>query len=118
MEEERAKKNMIMELTLEFSILTMKYCDLLESKRKYNIANQLFRSATAIGALVREAQNCESKADFIHKMKIAAKEGDETQYWFQLSKEYNDFPPPEELFTKLNSINKILSKIITTSKQK
>jgi four helix bundle protein len=118
MEEERAKKNLIVELTLEFSFLIMEYCDLLESKRKYNLANQLFRSGTAIGALVREAQNCESKADFIHKMKIAAKEGDETEYWLLLSKQLKELSAPEILFSKLSSINKILNRIITTSKSK
>ncbi len=118
MDEERAKKNLIVELTLEFSFLVKNYCEQLETARKYNLANQFFRSCTAIGALVREAQNCESKAYFIHKMKIATKEGDETEYWLLLSRHYKNVPPPEMLFSKLESINKILNRIITTSKGK
>ena len=51
------------------------------------MSKQFMRSGTAIGALVREAQNAESKADFIHKLAIAQKECDETMYWIQLMKE-------------------------------
>ena len=53
-------------------------------KRSILLSNQLFRSGTSIGANSFEAQNAESKADFIHKIKIAAKEADETQYWLIL----------------------------------
>jgi four helix bundle protein len=48
------------------------------------MANQLFKSGTSIHANIREAQNAESKADFIHKMKIAAKEAEETEGWILL----------------------------------
>ncbi|MBS1659336.1 MAG: four helix bundle protein [Bacteroidetes bacterium] len=116
MDEERAAKNLIVELTLEFSYLIMDYCDQLEAARKYNLANPLFRSGTAIGALVREAQNSESKADFIHKLKIAAKEGDETEHWLLLARKVKNAPPAEILFEKLKSINRILNRIIATSK--
>lgn len=70
------KDNLIVKLTFEFSLLIIDFTESLESKRKFNMSNQLFRSGTSIGANVREAQNAESKADFIHKMKIAAKEAD------------------------------------------
>ncbi len=82
------------------------------------MANQLFKSGTSIGANVHEAQNAESKADFIHKMKIAAKEADETLYWISLceaSKNY--FSPSEEIKSNLHSIIRIISKIIGTSKR-
>jgi len=48
------------------------------------VARQLLKAGTSIGANVREVQNAESKTDFIHKMKIAAKETDETEYWLEL----------------------------------
>ncbi|MCX6199569.1 MAG: four helix bundle protein, partial [Bacteroidetes bacterium] len=64
------KPNLIVDLTFEFSLKIIEYSELLEVKRRFNIANQLFRSGTSIGANVREAQNAESKADFIHKIKI------------------------------------------------
>jgi four helix bundle protein len=60
--------------TIAFSLEVIKYVELLEEKRKFVIANQLLKSGTSIGANVHEAQNAESKADFVHKFKIAAKE--------------------------------------------
>ena len=80
------KKNVIVDLTLQFSLKIIYYCEELESKKKYIIARQLLKSGTSIGANVREAQNAESKADFIHKLKISAKEADETEYWLTLCK--------------------------------
>ena len=70
-----------MKLSFDFSLLDIEYCELLESQRKYVLARQLLKAGTSIGANAMEAQNAESKADFIHKIKIAAKEADETQYW-------------------------------------
>ena len=72
------KENVILNLTFEFALMIIEYSEILEKHRKYQISNQIIRSGTSIGANVREAQNAESKADFIHKMKIAAKEVDET----------------------------------------
>lgn len=68
------KDNVIIKLTLEFALDIIDYSELLEEHRKYAIAKQLLKSGTSIGANVREVQNAESKADFIHKLKIAAKE--------------------------------------------
>lgn len=51
------------------------------------LGGQLLKSGTSIGANVREAQSCESRADFIHKLKIAHKEAEETEYWFMLCQE-------------------------------
>lgn len=71
--------NPILRLSFDFSLLVITYCELLESQKKYVLARQLLRSGTSIGANAMEAQNAESKADFIHKMKIAAKEAEESQ---------------------------------------
>ena len=68
------KANLIVEKTLSFSIEIIKFSEQLELQKKYVIAKQLLRSGTSIGANVWEAQNAESKVDFIHKMKIAMKE--------------------------------------------
>ena len=108
--------NVILKLSFAFSLKIIEFTELLESKKRYNIANQLFRSGTSIGANVREAQNAESKADFIHKMKIAAKEGDESEYWLLLCKEAPNYADPGKLIDDLHIINKILSKIISSSK--
>ena len=79
-----ATENIILKKTIEFSLAVIEYAELLESKKKYVIARQLLRSGTSIGANVHEAQNAESKVDFIHKFKIAAKEIEETKYWLVL----------------------------------
>jgi four helix bundle protein len=110
------KPNLIVDLSFEFALEIVEFTELLESKRKYNMANQLFRSGTSIGANVHEAQNAESKRDFIHKVKIAAKEPEETKYWLLLSQHSKNYPNTDELLRKIDSINKILTKIISTSK--
>ena len=85
-------------------------------ERKFVIAKQLLRCGTSIGANVHEAQNAESKADFIHKFKIAAKEIEETGYWLILCNESSTYPDCGELSDKLHEIKKIVTKIISTSK--
>lgn len=110
------KPNIIVEKTLEFALLIVEFAELLESKRKFVIANQLLKSGTSIGANVKEAQNAESKADFIHKMKIAAKEAEETEYWLLLCQLSKSYPECQNLQNKLDDIIKILSRIISSSK--
>ena len=66
--------NLIVQLTFQFSLLIIDYTEMLESRGKKNLAWQLFDAGTLIGANVNESQNAEIKADFIHKMKITAKE--------------------------------------------
>jgi len=109
--------NLILDFTMEFSLEIIKYAEILERNKKYNLANQLFRSGTSIGANINEAQSCESRSDFIHKIKFAAKEAEETKYWFTLCTKADSYPEPTGLVEKLQIIIKILNKIIVTSKQ-
>jgi four helix bundle protein len=60
------------------------YKYLCNEKKEFVLSKQLLRSGTAIGALVREAEQAESKPDFVHKMAIALKEANETEYWILL----------------------------------
>ena len=112
------KKNEILELSFEFALQIIAYCEKLEDNRKYVIARQLLKSGTSIGANIREAQNAESNPDFIHKLKIAAKEADETEYWLLLCDKSSTYPSPIDLFAKLTSIKKLLNSIISTMKRK
>ncbi len=112
------EKNAILKLSFDFSLLIVEYCEKLEEKKKYVIGKQLLRSGTSIGANSFEAQNAESKADFIHKMKIAAKEADETQYWLMLCDYAKEYPDCKELLLKLEEVAKVLNKILATSKRK
>jgi len=112
------KTNLILELTFRFSISAIKYCELLQSRKQFLISNQLFRSATSIGANVSESQGAESRLDFIHKMKIAYKEAIETNYWLSLCNSLENYPSCTELLEQLQSIIKVIGKIITTAKHK
>ena len=112
------KDNLIVDLSVEFALDIIEYAELLEEKRKFVIANQILKSGTSIGANVREAQNAESKLDFIHKLKIAAKEADETDYWLELCIRSKKYPDCLELKEKVVVLLRILNKIIGTSKAK
>ncbi|MDQ3682150.1 MAG: four helix bundle protein [Bacteroidota bacterium] len=118
MQKELIEKNPILKLTIDFSLLIIEYCEKLEGEKRFVIAKQLLRSGTSIGANSMEAQNSESKADFIHKFKIAAKEADETQYWLTLCNYAPSYPDCNMLFEKLEEIQKVLNKILGTAKRK
>ena len=112
------KKNIIVDLTLHFSIKIISFSESIRNLNRYEMASQIFRSGTSIGANIREAQNAESKADFIHKFKIAAKEADELEYWLLLCEKSEYYPnPSNELQTDLKTIIKIISKIFSSSKK-
>lgn len=113
------KDNLIVNKTFDFAAEIIDYSEELRKLHKYEMASQLFKSGTSIGANTKEAQNGESPADFIHKFKIAAKEADETEFWLKLCATSKHYPnPPESLLSELSSIIKIISKIISTSKNK
>ena len=118
MKKELFDSNPILKLSFEFSLMIIDYCEQLEGDKKFIIARQLLKSGTSIGANAMEAQNAESKADFIHKMKIAAKEAEESQYWLWLCQFSNSYPDCILQQNKLEEINKVLGKILSTSKQK
>lgn len=114
------KKNIIKEKTFAFALRIVKLHRFLnKEKREYVLSKQLLRSGTAVGALVRESEQAESKADFIHKMAIALKEANETDYWIELlfqskiinQKEYESIKPDAVELIKL------LTSTIKTSKQ-
>ncbi|MBK7764040.1 MAG: four helix bundle protein [Bacteroidetes bacterium] len=117
MNSDRIKGNLIIRKSFDFALAIIEYAKNIEKEKNYVIANQLLKSGTSIGANCWEAQNCESKADFIHKMKISAKEAEETQYWLLLCKHAN-LNNCDALIDEIETIQKILNKIIHSSKQK
>ncbi len=76
------------------------------------------RSGTSIGANVFEAQHAESKADFVHKMKIAIKEANETLYWLFICERSENYPTNSSLKQMVEELIRIISKIIISSKGK
>jgi len=117
MKKELFDKNPVLNLSFQFALLVIEYCETLGQDKKFVIANQLLRSGTSIGANAMEAQNAESKADFIHKMSIAAKEAEETQYWLWLCKHSNGYPACDPLVNKLDEVNKVIGTIINTARK-
>lgn len=112
------RKNDLLDLTFEFALDVIKYTELLHSKKKFVISNQLMKSGTSIGANSKEAQSAESRMDFIHKLKIASKECEETEYWLQLCDKSEGYPDPKELLDKNLRIKKLLSSIISTTRKR
>ena len=96
------------------------YKYLSDSKRKFVLSKQLIRSGTSRGANIREAQNAESNADYIHKFSIAQKECDETIYWLELLLAANYLTPQEFESIHIEAIEllKMLRSAILTLKQK
>ncbi len=96
------------------------YKFLLENKKEYILSKQLIRSGTAIGVPVREAQNAESNADFIHKLGIAQKENDETIYWLELLFETGYLEEKEFISIQKDAVEllKMIRSAILTSKNK
>ena len=111
------KENLIVDLTFSFALKVLEFVGVLEEKKKYVIAKQLLKSGTSIGVNIWEAQSSESRADFIHKLKIAAKETEETDYWLRLCNKAKSYPNTEELVEEILSIKKVLGKIIALSKK-
>ena len=115
------KNNIVQEKSYQFAIRIVKlYKYLCEDKKEFVLSKQLLRSDTAVGALVREAQNAESKADFIHKLGIAQKECDESIYWLELLVE-TDFLKLEEfesIKADAEALLKMIRSAIITTKNK
>ena len=105
--------------TYSFAIRIIKAYKFLSGKSEFVLSKQLLRSGTAIGALCREAQNAQSKADFLNKMNIALKEANETEYWLSLLKdtEYLDIKIYESMNADCEEIVKILTSTVKTTKK-
>lgn len=113
---EKYKDNLILIKSFQFAKKVVQYSEKLEENKKFVIANQLLKSGTSIGANIKEVQSAESRADFIHKIKIAMKEADETEFWLFLCNELENYPNTEDLLIDIFEILKISNKIISSSK--
>ena len=113
-------KDILKEKSFRFAVMVAKLCLYLKKEGKeFILSKQLLRSGTAVGALVRESKNAESKADFMHKLGIAQKECDETLYWLELMEETKLVSQAE--FESMNKdatelLKMIRSSIITAKK--
>ena len=114
-----AKENIIQEKSLQFAVRIVKLCKIIRNeKHEYELASQLLRSGTSIGANICESKNAQSKNDFINKLNIALKESDETEYWIKLL--YKADILDKRCFDSIHNdcleIIRLLTSIIKTSK--
>ena len=115
------KENVIKTKSFDFSVKIVKlYKSISSDQKEFVLSRQLLRSGTSIGAMVRESEQAESRADFIHKLSIALKEANETDYWLDLLKESDYISDLEhnQMKDDVGELLKLLTKIIKTSKSK
>lgn len=115
------RENIIKSKSFEFALRVVKlHRYLAGEKYEFVLSKQLLRSGTSIGALVRESEHAESKANFIHKLSIALKEANETEYWLELlyKSDYIDETNYTSHVSEIKEILKLLISIIKTSKTK
>jgi four helix bundle protein len=113
------RENVVKNKSFAFALRIVKlYQFLTTEKKEYILSKQLLRSGTAIGALVREAEQAESIADFIHKLSIALKEANESEYWIDLLSQsgYFEESVSTSLKADLTELLKLLTSIIKSSK--
>src|ERR1043165_5619418 len=111
---ELGKGNVVVDKSFELALGIIDFTGSLSSQGKTIVANQLLRAGTAPGALVAESQDAESRADFIHKMKIALKEARETNYWLTLCEKSPHLPSALSLNQLCEEVIRILSKIVVS----
>ena len=108
------EKNNIQNKSFHFAIRFVKLSKILKAERKeYTLSNQLLRAGTSIGANVSEAQQDQSRPDFLSKMNIALKEAVETEYWLRLL-EATDYLTTAE-FASIHADCEELVKILVTA---
>ena len=112
------KKNIIKDKSFAFALRIVNLYKFICDKKEYVLSKQLLRSGTAVGALIREAEHAESKADFIHKMAISLKEANETEYWIELlyQSEFIDKTAYQSIKMDIEELLKLLTSIIKTTK--
>ena len=114
------RENPLKDKSYLFAIEIVKACQfLVNEKREFVISKQFLRSGTSIGANVEEANQAESKADFIHKLSISNKEAFETHYWIRILRDTNylDTNKSETLIANCEELLKLLTASIKSAKQ-
>ena len=113
------KKNPLKEKPYDFALQIIFLTKKMYENKEYVLAKQLLRSGTAIGAMVEEANQAESKADFIHKLSIANKEASETNYWLRLLRDSKELAQVDAdgMINRCRELEKLLPAIIKTAKE-
>ena len=111
------KENKLVDLSMELAVQVIQFCERI--KGHYSLVNQLERSATSIGANIREANYAHGKVDFIVKLQIALKECFETEYWLELFIKANLTTQEEikEIYNSCGTVRRLLIASINTAKE-
>ncbi len=115
-----SKKNIIQDKSLSFAVRIVKLCRYIREKmHEYELASQLLRSGTSIGANISESKNAQSRVDFVNKLNIALKEADETLYWLTLLNKTDILNRQqfESMYNDCSELIKLLTSIIRSSKE-
>ena len=114
------KSGALRDKTKHFAVRIIRFVSYLrDEKREFVMSKQILRSATSIGANVRESWNAQSRSDFQHKLSIALKEADETAYWLELlvESEIIDRKQFDSLYSDLDEIIAMLTASVKTMKE-
>jgi four helix bundle protein len=109
--------NAIVDKSFLFALRVVRFSKKLRDAEWYDASRQLFKSGTSIGANVHEAQEAESREDFIHKMKIASKEASETRFWLKLCRYADELPYEEGMLEDLVEIRRLLASIVIQARR-
>ena len=113
------KESIVMNKSYAFALRIIRvYKYLITEKKEYVLSKQLLRSGTAIGALIKEGEHAQSKADFLNKMNVALKEANETEYWIELLRdsEYLSTSESLSLLADIAELIRILISIVKSTK--
>ena len=111
------KENVIKDKSFAFALAVISICRRLQENREYVLSRQLLKAGTSVGANVEEAQAAQSRADFLSKMSIAAKEARESLYWLRLLRDCGEFPsiPVLPLIESSDELLRVLTSIVKTT---
>ena len=113
------KKNILIEKAYDFSQEIVLYVRKIRKLREYDLARQLFRSGTSIGANVLESTAASSPKDFAHKLSIASKEARESYYWLMLIKDTEiELEDVNDLLDDCLELVKLTTSIVKTLNEK
>ena len=113
------RPNIVMDRSYAFALRVIRlYKFLVSEKKEFVLSKQLLRSGTAVGALIKEAEHAQSKADFLNKMNIALKEANESKYWLELLRdsEYISTTEATSMLSDCSELVKLLASIVKSTK--
>ncbi len=110
------KENPLKDKSYQFGIRIVKLSQFLQQdKKEFVLSKQVLRSGTAVGALIREAEYGQSRADFTSKMSISLKEAKETEYWLSLLKD-TDFINENQYMNLQSDCKELIAMLVSTVK--